>query len=306
MERMNVETMEKDAARGILILPVIRGAFVLMKPEIVFLVVITVLTGFLLSSISGVDWRKCLLTLLGSGLSCAGVCALNQVIEWRRDLGMKRTARRPIPSGLISPLWGGIIGGILWSAGAAILSTSVSFGMAAGSILTGVLYLLVYIPLKSMTVFNTTIGAIPGALPVLGGDFAASGHTTVTGWTIFVILLLWQHPHFFAIAWMYREDYERGGFQMISKNDPAGKKTFFWIWMTSVALFVSGLALALVAKLGWVYAAGLFFLALWYFHSLRKAHRSLGLLETRNFLKTTAFYLQLQLALVAVDRWMMG
>ncbi len=277
------------------------GLFKLTKPEIVFLVLITVLAGYVLAAAaqpSPFHWTLLLAALAGSALSCAGVAALNHVIEWRRDLTMPRTRKRPIPSGLVSPFMGGAFGGLLWSAGLAILFSFVSHGMAYGSLLTGLLYLLVYIPLKSVTAFNTTIGAIPGAMPILGGWYAFHGSLSVTAWILFLILFFWQHAHFYIIAWMYRDDYDGGGFKMLSRGDQTGRKTFFWIWLSSIFLLVTVAALAPGVRHEWVYFFGSVLLALWYGRSLIRANRTRSPADSKNFLKVTAFYIQFWFVLI--------
>ncbi|MBL8992624.1 MAG: protoheme IX farnesyltransferase [Spirochaetia bacterium] len=277
------------------------GLFKLTKPEIVFLVLITVMAGYwLAASVHGesIHWRALIAAILGSALSCAGVAALNQVIEWRRDAAMPRTARRPIPSGLVSPFIAGCFGGLLWSAGLGVLFHEISFGMALGSLLTGLLYLLVYIPLKSVTALNTTIGAVPGALPILGGWYALHGTLSPAAWLLFLILFLWQHAHFYVIAWMYRSDYEEGGFRMLSRGDKSGRLTFWAIWISSVLLAVSVLALAPWVRHHLAYLAGGVLLTLWFGRSLLKATRTKNPADSKNFLKVTAFYIQFWFVLI--------
>jgi protoheme IX farnesyltransferase len=277
--------------------------FKLTKPEIVYLVLITVGTGYFLGSAGQVlSGFHLFAALVGSTLCCAGVCALNQVIEWRRDLRMPRTAKRPIPSGSISPFWAGVWGGLLWSAGLGLLSHGVGMMMAVGAFLTGILYLLVYIPLKSVSKWNTTIGAIPGALPILGGWYAATGSTSLIGWTLFAMLFFWQHSHFYAIAWMYRDDYQVGGFKMLPLGDALGNATFFWIAVSNIGLLLSCFALGPLLKLGVPYYSGIVALHVWFFWIHHRAGQGRSTADARTILKATGIYLQVILIVVVVDR----
>jgi heme o synthase len=197
----------------------------LVKMRLSILTVATAMAGFAL----GVDgpWTILLLaaTVAGTALSAAGAAALNQWRERDLDALMKRTAARPLPAGRLSAQDALAAGLVLSLAGVSCLAAFANFlaaGLAAGTIL---LYILVYTPLKRITSLNTIVGAIPGALPPLIGWTAARGSIGAEGITLFAILFLWQMPHFLAIAWLYRQDYARAGFRMLSEGDDQGIAT---------------------------------------------------------------------------------
>src|ERR1700723_227116 len=188
---------------------------VLTKPDVTFLVVITTVAGFYLGSVGSMEWMRLAQTLCGTLLVAGGTAALNQYIERDMDSVMRRTAARPLPSGILQPnevLWFGvatIAAGTIW------LALAINALAALIALATSVSYLAAYTPLKTRTTLATAVGAIPGALPPLIGWAAARGNLTGGAWVLFAILFIWQFPHFMAIAWMYREDYARAGIQML-------------------------------------------------------------------------------------------
>ena len=231
---------------------------VLTKPDVTFLVVITTVAGFYLGSAGPLDWPRLLNTLLGTMLVAGGAASLNQYVEREQDSRMRRTASRPLPSGLLEPREvlrfgvGTTILGALWLAlGANVLACLVA-------LLTSGLYLGVYTPLKTRTTLSTAVGAIPGALPPVIGWVAAHGTVSLGAWVLFAILFFWQFPHFMSIAWMYRQDYARAGIRMLPVVDPKGDATFRQIVCSSAILvWVSALP-SLVGMAGVAY----FFVAL--------------------------------------------
>ena len=209
---------------------------VLMKPDVTFLVVITTLAGFYLGSTGPLDWARLLHTVFGTMLVAGGAASLNQYIEREMDARMRRTAARPLPSGLLLPrevLRFGVGATIL---GAGWLALGVSGLACLVALATSALYLGLYTPLKTRTTLSTAVGAIPGALPPVIGWAAAHGSLSLGGWVLFGILFFWQFPHFMAIAWIYREDYARAGIRMLPTVDPKGDATFRQIICTSAIL----------------------------------------------------------------------
>jgi protoheme IX farnesyltransferase len=212
----------------------------LTKPEVNFLIVIATLTGFILGS-QTFSLQRLLNTLLGTLLVASGTSALNQYLEHHFDAQMRRTCRRPVASGRMSPTTAARFGFLLAALGSAYLLLTVN---ALASILAGVtlmIYLSIYTPLKRKTPFCTFAGAIPGAMPVLIGWAAAAGSLNDNAWILYAVLFFWQFPHFMAIAWMYREDYARAGYLIL----PAGSEFRFLAWQTSIPL--AGLLMASVA-----------------------------------------------------------
>jgi protoheme IX farnesyltransferase len=239
----------------------------LTKPRLVLMVLVTVAVGFLLGARgSGRETTLGALgaTLAGSALVAGGAGALNQWLERSRDARMRRTANRALPSGRLTAAQALAFGGLLALVGTALLFFSVNALAAATALVTLVLYVAVYTPLKAVTTLNTVIGAVPGALPPLIGWGAATGTLGREAWTLFLIVFLWQFPHFLAIAWIYREDYARAGFRMLSGRDDHGTMTGCQAVCYALALVPAGLLPALVGLAGPVYFAGALFLGLLY------------------------------------------
>ncbi len=210
--------------------------WVLTKPDVTFLVVITTVAGFYLGSVGPLDWVRLLHTLGATLLVAGGTAALNQYIEREMDAVMRRTAARPLPSGQLRPrdvLTFGLASVLI---GAAWLLIGVNWLSAAVALSTMLLYLGLYTPLKTRTTLSTAVGAIPGALPPMIGWAAAHGTLSLGAWVLFAILFVWQFPHFLAIAWMYREDYARAGIRMLPVVDRKGDATFRQIVMASAVL----------------------------------------------------------------------
>ncbi len=197
----------------------------LTKPRLNLLALLTNLAGYLLGSTGGTSWRLLFFSLAGATLLAAGCGALNQWLEVDADKRMKRTKKRPLPAGrlpLHQAFW---FGAILSGAGVLLLLWQVNELTAFLGLCAFVSYVLLYTPLKKITSLCTIVGAVPGALPPLMGYAAATGTTGLEGWTLFCILFFWQMPHFLAIGWIYRDDYERAGFPMLSVRDPKGELT---------------------------------------------------------------------------------
>jgi protoheme IX farnesyltransferase len=197
----------------------------LVKARLTLLVLLTTAVGYYLGATGPINFAGLFHAVFGTALAAAGAAALNQWWERRLDAVMHRTRTRPIPGGRMSPRDALILGCLLSVAGIVylnLLCNSLSALLAAATI---VIYIFAYTPLKRVSTFNTLIGAIPGALPPVVGWAAATGRAEIGAWSLFVILFFWQMPHFFAIAWMYREDYARAGFEMISKADNTGARS---------------------------------------------------------------------------------
>lgn len=243
----------------------------LTKPRITRMVVLTAGVGFALSSIGRGGTLGPMLAagvgcLIGTALSSAGANGLNQVLEVARDARMNRTAHRPVPSGRLGRGAGLVAGLTLGVAGLLVLAVTGGPAAAAVSLATMAIYLGVYTPIKPLTVLNTWVGAVPGALPPLIGWCAAAwaadrgaGWAALAepgGWSIFALMAVWQIPHFLAIAWMYREDYARGGYRMLPIIDPDGRVTARQVVLWSAILLPASLApwWAMPGRVSWVYA----------------------------------------------------
>ena len=226
----------------------------LTKIRLSLLVVVTTGAGFILASPLGIDWLTLLWTLLGTTACAGSAAALNQLAEHSRDIKMHRTLSRPLPAGHLSRAHAFVFGILLTYIGIAILSFGANIEAAGIALLTILIYILVYTPLKTITSFNTLVGALVGGLPPLIGWVAASGTIELGGWILAGILFIWQIPHFLALAWMYREDYERGGFTMLPAIDKTGELTARVSVITSLCLIPLALFLTVVGTTGILFA----------------------------------------------------
>ncbi|MGH7569401.1 MAG: heme o synthase [Gemmatimonadales bacterium] len=236
----------------------------LTKPRITQLVLLTAAAGFLLGAAQGVDLWLLAHTLLGTALVAGGTNALNQLRERDVDARMERTRGRPLPSGRLTPAQAAWFAGAISLAGVAYLWLAVNRLTAGLAALTLVSYVFLYTPLKRTTSLNTLVGAVPGALPIVGGWTAAGGALDAAAGALFWILFLWQLPHFLALAWIYREDYRRGGLVMLTRDDPDGRYTGRMILLYACALVPVSLAPTLLGVTGAVYFFGALALGLAY------------------------------------------
>ncbi len=235
----------------------IAAYYELTKPGITLTVLASMLIGFILGSGSGINYITMLHATFGTWLIASGTAAHNQFLEWRFDGKMKRTKKRPVPASKISPKQSVIFSLSLIFGGLIYLMSVVNFVAGLVSLLTTLIYLGIYTPMKRVSVVNVFIGAIPGALPPVGGWAAATGHLGSTAmWILFGIVFLWQIPHVMAIAWVCKDDYSTAGFQMLPKNDPKGYKASALILPCLVALLPVCYGLYFVGMNSWIYLAG--------------------------------------------------
>lgn len=283
----------------------------LTKPRITWLILMSTGIGYYFglrgtaswwSFLGSIDYWSLLHTILGTGLIASGTAALNQWYEREADCRMRRTADRPIPSGRLT-------------AGRAL-----SFGIAlsvAGfvelwlgcNLLTGMLglftlmsYLFLYTPMKRKSWLSTTVGAFPGAMPPVIGYAAARGEITYEACVLFAILFLWQFPHFYSIAWMYREDYARAGIVMLPVVEPDGKSTARQIVLYGLMLIPVSLVPSLLGMSGQLYLVGALLLGLWFLYSGVRVAFDRTILRARSVLLTSVFYLPLIYGLMLLDR----
>jgi protoheme IX farnesyltransferase len=196
----------------------------LTKPRLNVLVVATSAAGYYLGATAPIVPGPFIATVVGTALVAGGAATLNQVYERDTDALMRRTRMRPLPAARVSPSEARVFGGVLSIAGLALLAAFSTWLAAALALLTLVTYLCVYTPLKRVSPVATVVGAVPGALPPLIGWTASHGSIALGGLALFLIVFLWQIPHFMAIAWMYRDDYGAAGFPMLAVIDPEGRR----------------------------------------------------------------------------------
>ncbi len=236
----------------------------LLKPGISLFVVVTAAAGYLFGAADGIDLVRLVALLFGTALTAGGSGALNHWWEREHDAKMKRTQNRPLPAGRITPGFVLAYGLATMALGLALLVAFVNLLTAGLAAATALSYLVVYTPLKRRTKYNTLVGAVPGALPALGGYVAATGAFGAAGWAIFAILFLWQLPHFLSLAWMYRDDYARGGFVMLPVVEPDGRSTALHALGATLALLVAGVVPAALGAAGWLYLVGMVALGTWF------------------------------------------
>ncbi|MFQ5709020.1 MAG: heme o synthase [bacterium] len=276
--------------------------FELTKPGVTFMVIISTLAGFYLGSRESLDILLLCYALLGSWLVASGTNALNQLIESEIDARMNRTRKRPLPAGRLQPLEVKLFGVAISVAGIIILLVAVNLLTACLAALTLVSYIFVYTPLKRKSSLSTIVGAIPGAIPPMGGWAAARGAIGIEAWVLFGILFFWQLPHFLAIASIYRADYARGGFRVLTVVDEAGIQTGMYIIVNCVALLVVSLLPTLLGLTGNVYFFGAWILGIGFLAAgIRLASMKTNR-YARQLLHASIAYLPLLLTLMSIDK----
>jgi len=274
----------------------------LTKPRITWLILMSTAVGYFFGHRGAWAFWPILHTLLGTGLIASGTAALNQWYERDADRKMRRTAGRPIPSGRLSPERALRFGIMLSLLGFGELGFEVNWLAAPLGMITLLSYLFLYTPLKQKTPLSTLVGAFPGAMPPIIGYAAASGVLDAPAWALFAILFFWQFPHFLAIAWMYREDYERAGIVMLPVVQPDGRSTARQIVLYSLALIPVSLVPSLLGMSGNIYLAGASALGLWYLYSGVRVAFDRTILRARAVLLVSVIYLPLIYGLMLFDR----
>ncbi|MGI8431308.1 MAG: heme o synthase [Chthoniobacterales bacterium] len=274
----------------------------LVKARLTTLVLITTAVGFYLGWQGPMNYLALLHAVLGTALAAASAAALNQWWEHKLDALMQRTRTRPIPAGRLSPRDALLTGLLLGVSGIAYLAFAVNTYCAALAGLTVVLYLFAYTPLKRISTANTLVGAIPGAIPPVIGWVAARGEIDAGAWSLFVILFIWQMPHFFALAWMYREDYACGGFRMMSGDDATGLRSSSQsVLFCILLLIVSGLP-SYVGLTNILYLPIALALSCWFVAVAMRFHRERSLANARALFLTSITYLPLLLAALVLTK----
>ena len=277
----------------------------LTKPRITTMVAITAAAGFLLAGSgrpAAASGALLFWALLGTSLLASGASVLNQVVERQWDARMRRTAGRPVPSGRVDPDAALAFGVGLVVLGLATLLFQVN-GITAGlGALTVAGYVFVYTPMKRWTSLSTVVGAVPGAIPPMMGWTAARGELELGAWALFGLLFFWQLPHFLAIAWMYRDDYARGGFPMLTVLDPDGRRTAQQMVLWSAALIPVSLLPAAFDLAGPIYFVAALALGLGYLACALLFARAISVQAARRVLLASVVYLPVILGALVVDR----
>ena len=274
----------------------------LVKARLTLLVLLTTLVGFYVGHRGPMDFLLMFHTLLGTALVASGAAALNQLLEREHDAKMRRTASRPLPSGRLQPVTVMLFGGVCALVGTLYLALLVNPLTSVLGAVSLICYLFIYTPLKRLTWLNTAVGAVPGALPPLMGWAAARGELSGGGWALFAILAFWQMPHFFAIAWIYKDEYAKAGFQMLPAVDPDGSRTAQQSVSHTLALLLVGLCPFLFHLAGPVYLAGSLLLGVGYLACAIRFARRLDLKSARLLFISSIIYLPLILICMVVDK----
>ena len=274
----------------------------LSKLNILSLVLIATILGYYLGTSGLISWKRLFITLLGTALTASGSGALNHYLERETDKFMVRTKNRPLPAGLIKPAEVMNYGVLMVLAGIMILVIQVNMLTGFIALLTAFLYIVVYTPLKKITWLNTSIGSIPGALPILGGWTASSGSIDAMAWVLFAIMYLWQHPHFYSIAWICRSDYAEAKLKMLPVIEPDGNSTIrqiFWHLLLMIPItflpFIQG-------TLGLFYLIGAFMITSAFFVSALPLARNRSDKSALLLLKASVFYLPSLLLIIIIDK----
>ena len=280
----------------------IRAFIVLAKPEITLMVMISAGLASVLAS-NSVQVIVLLNIMLGTGLVAASAGVLNQYFECALDARMRRTSRRPLPSGHVTAREALILGVSLAIGGTVYLAFLVNALTAFIGFLTLVIYLFVYTPLKTKTALCTLIGAIPGAAPMLMGWAAAQNNLAPEAWVLYLILFIWQFPHFYAIGWLYREDYARAGMKMLPAIDEDdGKNTFRRILRSTQLLILASVLFSLVEPASRLYLVLSLSLGLSFYYVAYRASLSRSKLAAKTLLHASVIYLPLLYLAMLLDR----
>lgn len=279
-----------------------RDLYLLSKPNLTLLVVITAVLGFGLGVRDGsMHWLRLIMLVIGTGLTSAGACALNMFIERDIDARMPRTRKRPLPAGRVSPEAALFFALITFSWGFGALAAFCGPLPAVLALLTGAIYAFAYTPLKRQGPVSVWVGAIPGALPPLIGWSAATGSLHWGGISLFAVLFCWQFPHFLALAYLYREDYRRAGFRFLPAEATA-RRTGVHILVGAAALAGASLLPYALGLVGIIYLVGVGLAGVWFVKVCLRAARELTGKSARRVFLASIVYQPALLALLVVDR----
>ena len=280
----------------------LKAFLILTKPEITLMVMISAGVATLMASDAlrvGVLFNS----VLGTGLLGAGASALNQYLEREADGRMRRTSRRPLPAGYLTARRALLFGVSLSAGGSVYLLLKLNALTAQLGLFTLISYLFIYTPLKKRTRLCTPLGAFPGAAPILIGWAAAGNSLAIEAWALYAILLLWQFPHFYAIGWLYREDYARAGMLMLpAVEEDDGKNTFQLILISTQLLIIASLLLKFVAPTGNLYLLSAVVLGLSFYYFAHQAALSRSKPAAKRLLHASVIYLPLLYLFMLLDK----
>ena len=265
---------------------------------------ITVSIGYYLGSLgSFYPYASFAYLLIGTWLVASACGMHNSYFERDLDKKMNRTKKRPLPMGLVCSRTAFLLGGALLALGFAIHAVFVNPLTAGLSFLTWFMYIAVYTPLKTRTWLNTFVGSIPGAIPIIGGWAAATGALDAYAMMLFLVLFAWQHPHFYALAIMYKEDYESAGMKMLPVLDPTGQKTIREIFVYTIIMIVASILPVMFNLLGYIYLGGITLLGVMMFYFAVKLSQNWVIPQARKLFFASIIYLPAWFVLIVVDFW---
>jgi len=274
----------------------------LTKPRVTWLILASTGVGYYFGARFGWTFWTLFHTIMGTCLIASGTAALNQWYERDADALMKRTQLRPLPSGRLLPRNAFIFAVILSIAGFVELAWGANLLTGLLGLFTLVTYLFVYTPMKQKSPHSTTVGAIPGAMPPIIGFAGAAGMLTAEAWILGAILFLWQFPHFYAIAWMYREDYERAGIRMLPVIEPDGESTAWRIVWCSVAMIPLSMLPKFYGMAGWPYVVGALLAGIMFLYAASRIVKDRTRVRARSVLLASVIYLPILYGLMVLDR----
>ena len=274
----------------------------LSKLNILSLVLVATFLGFYLGSNGEMEFNKLLLTLLGTALTAAGSGSLNHYLERDADKKMDRTRNRPLPSGTLTPLFAVLYGMALVVVGSVTLAYFVNLLTGFLSLLTAFLYIVVYTPLKKITWLNTSIGSIPGAIPIIGGWTAASNNISPMALVLVGIMYLWQHPHFYAIAWLCKNDYAKANFKMLPVIEESGSRTMRQIFWHLLLMIPLSFLPVIQGNLGIIYLVGVTIITFIFFLSALPLAKDRSNKSALLLLKASVLYLPVLLFIIIIDK----
>lgn len=274
----------------------------LSKLNILSLVLVATFLGFYLGSNGEMEYNKLLITLLGTALTAAGSGSLNHYLERDADKKMDRTRNRPLPSGTLTPLFAVLYGMGLVVVGSVTLAYFVNLLTGFLSLLTAFLYIVVYTPLKKITWLNTSIGSIPGAIPIIGGWTAASNSISPMALVLFGIMYLWQHPHFYAIAWLCKNDYAKANFKMLPVIEESGSRTMRQIFWHLLLMIPLSFLPVIQGNLGIIYLVGVTIITFIFFLSALPLAKDRSNKSALLLLKASVLYLPVLLFIIIIDK----
>ena len=280
----------------------IEAYYELTKPSITFMILISTALGYYIGGNGIANYIHFFFTILGSCLISSGSGALNHFAEADSDKIMRRTNLRPIPAGLISNENAMVFGIALILSGSAILYWIINPLTCLLALITSLMYLFIYTPLKKLTWLNTSVGAIPGSIPPIGGWVAATGRLDPEAWILFAILFFWQHPHFYAIALMFKDDYKKAGLKMLPVMEPDGSRTNRQIIWHSFLLIPVSVMPVYIGILGMIYFWSAIILGFGYLISGFILAKQYSVDNARFVLRVSVFYLPILFLTIIIDK----